>query len=167
MQFEEIITKLKEKFGEEHIKPVTELAGDPYAFVPADKIVEMVTFLRDTPEFQFDCLSNLTGVDAPPDDLDAVYHFFSYDPAKFHSLTLKIRVPKSNPKIPTIEKVYPTANWQEREAFDLVGLQFEGHSDLRRIMLPDDWKGHPLRKDYQEEEDYHGIDTTRPSLLGT
>jgi NADH-quinone oxidoreductase subunit C len=167
MNFAEMISKLQEKFGAEHIKPVTDQAGDPYAFVPADKIVELSTLLRDTPGLQFDCLSNLTGVDAPPDNLDVVYHYFSYDPAKRHTLVLKVRVAKSAPQVPTLCKVYPTAEWQEREAYDLVGVQFAGHPDLRRIMLPDDWIGHPLRKDYKEEEDYRGIDTGRPSLLGT
>ncbi len=164
MNFDELLHKLKEKFGAEGIQAVTDQAGDPYAFVPAARIVEIATFLRDDPGVRFDCLSNLTGVDAPPDNLDVVYHFFSYE--KHHSLALKVRVPKSSPQIPTLEKVYPTADWQEREAFDLLGLNFEGHPDLRRIMLPDDWIGHPLRKDYKEEEDYHGMSTTRPSLLG-
>lgn len=163
MKFDELVQKLKEKFGPEEIRPVTDQAGDPYAWVPSAKIAEMLSFLRDDPDTVFDCLSNLTGVDAPPDDLDTVYHLFSYD--KRHSLVLKVRVPKANPKVPTVEKIYPTANWQEREAYDLLGIQFEGHSDLRRIMLPDDWKGYPLRKDYKEEEDYHGISTTRPNLL--
>jgi NADH-quinone oxidoreductase subunit C len=167
MNFTELVSKLQEKFGAENIKSVTDQAGDPYAFVPADKIVEISTFLRDTPQLHFDCLSNLTGVDAPPDNLDVVYHYFSYDGDKRHTLVLKVRVPKSAPKVPTIYQVYPTAEWQEREAYDLVGVEFTGHPDLRRIMLPDDWIGHPLRKDYKEEEDYRGIDTGRPSLLGT
>lgn len=165
MIFEEIIQALKEKAGAEDVNSVTDQAGDSYAFVPAAKIAEICQFLKEDPNIVFDCLSNLTGVDAPPDDLDVVYHFFSYD--KRHSLTLKVRVPKSAPKVPTVEKIYPTANWQEREAFDLLGIDFTGHSDLRRIMLPDDWVGYPLRKDYKEEDDYHGMETTRPSLLGT
>lgn len=164
MNFEEMISALKAKFEGEEFKTVTDQAGDPYVFVPAGKIGEILTYLRDDPATQMECLSNLTGVDVPPDDLDVVYHMFSY--AKRHSLTLKARIPKSAAKVPTVEKIYPTANWQEREAFDLLGIQFEGHSDLRRIMLPDDWVGHPLRKDYKEEEDYHGMSTTRPSLLG-
>lgn len=166
MEFSEIISRLQEKVGAEQVKPVTDQAGDPYAMVAADKIVEIATLLRDTPELHFDCLSNLTGVDAPPDDLDVVYHFFSYDKDKRHSLTLKVRVPKANPKVKTLGPIYPTADWQEREAYDLVGVTFEGHPDLRRIMLPDDWVGHPLRKDYKEQDDYHGIETIRPSLLG-
>lgn len=164
MNFQEIIQKLKEKFPDAEINTVTDQAGDPYAFVPAAKIVEIATFFKEDPELQFECLSNLTGVDAPEENLDVVYHFFSYE--KRHSTTLKVRVPKSAPKVSTLEKIYPTANWQEREAFDLLGIEFTGHPDLRRIMLPDDWVGYPLRKDYKEAEDYRGIETTRPSLLG-
>ena len=160
MNFDGISKALQEKFGNESVIAVSDRAGDPFISIPATKIVETLSFLRDDSAFQFDCLSNLTGVDAPPDDLEVVYHLFSY-PLR-HSLTLKVKVPKSNPKLPTVEKIYPTANWQEREAYDLLGMSFEGHSDLRRIMLPDDWIGHPLRKDYKEENDFHGISTTRP-----
>lgn len=163
MTFEEISKVLQEKF--EGSTPVTDKAGDPFLVVPAAKIAEILAFCRNDEMLAFDCLSNLTGVDAPPDELDVVYHLFSYP--KRHSVTLKVRVPKANAHVPTAEQVYPTANWQEREAFDLLGVVFDGHSDLRRIMLPDDWVGHPLRKDYQEQEDYHGMATTRPSLLNS
>lgn len=151
---------LKGKFGDAEVVPTTDRAGDPFATVPAAKIADILSFCRDDAMLAMDCLSNLTGVDGPPDHLEVVYHLFSY--GKRHSLTLKVRVPRSDPKVPTVEKIYPTANWQEREAFDLIGTVFEGNSDLRRIMLPDDWIGHPLRKDYKEEEDYRGISTTRP-----
>lgn len=163
MTFDEIAKVLQEKF--EGSVPTTDRAGDPFLTVPAAKLAEVLVFCRDDAMLAFDCLSNLTGVDAPPDDLEVVYHLFSYP--KRHSVTLKVRVPKANPHVPTAEAVYPTANWQEREAFDLVGVVFDGHSDLRRIMLPDDWVGYPLRKDYQEQEDYHGMATTRPSLLNS
>lgn len=163
MDFNNIVKRLKEKFAELELNVEDSQAGDPFLWVPAGKIIEILTFLRDDVDLAFDCLSNLTGVDAPPDDLDVVYHLFSYD--KHHSLTLKIRVAKSQPEVQTAEQLYPTANWQEREAYDLLGVVFKGHSDLRRIMLPDDWEGHPLRKDYQEAEEYRGIDTTRPNLL--
>jgi NADH-quinone oxidoreductase subunit C len=163
MGFEELKKVLQEKFGAESVVPTTDLAGDPFVTVAAAKIVEILTFARDDARLGFDCLSNLTGVDAPPDHLDVVYHLFSY-PLR-HSLTVKVRVPKSSPRLPSVEQIYPTANWQEREAYDLLGMIFEGHPDLRRIMLPEDWVGHPLRKDYKEEEEYRGIATTRPSLL--
>ncbi len=158
MTFDEIQKKIIGDY--EGSAATSDRAGDPFVTVPAAKIVEILTFCRDNAELAFDCLSNLTGVDAPPDDLEVVYHLFSY--SKRHSLTLKARVPKSNAHLPTVEGIYPTANWQEREAYDLLGMIFDGHSDLRRIMLPDDWVGHPLRKEYKEQEEYRGMATTRP-----
>jgi len=163
MEFNEMLQILKGKFGEAEVVATTDRAGDPFIHVPAAKIAELLTFCRDDGFFAMDCLSNLTGVDAPPDSLEVVYHLFSY--SKKHSLTLKVKVPLATPNVPTVEMVYPTANWQEREAFDLLGVVFEGHSDLRRIMLPDDWVGHPLRKEYKEEAEYRGMLTTRPSAF--
>lgn len=165
MTFDEIQNALREKIGADAVQVTADLAGDPFVTIPAEKIIEALTFFKDDPRLRMDCLSNLTGVDAPPDHLDVVYHLFSY-PLR-HSFVLKVRVPRAQAKVASVEKVYPTANWQEREAFDLIGVVFEGHSDLRRIMLPDDWVGHPLRKDYQEGEEYRGITTTRPSLLNS
>jgi len=164
MDFNQLSKALQDKFGAE-VVATTDRAGDPFVTVPASKIVEIMNFLKSDPAIHFDCLSNLTGVDAPPDELEIVYHMWSYP--KRHSLTVKARVPRASPKMPTVEQIYPTANWQEREAFDLIGVVFEGHPDLRRIMLPDDWVGHPLRKDYKEEEDYRGIGTTRPSAFNS
>ncbi|HCU25699.1 MAG TPA: NADH-quinone oxidoreductase subunit C [Deltaproteobacteria bacterium] len=163
MEFQEITQALQSQF--EGVVATTDRAGDPFIHVPATKLVEILTFCRDDATLAFDCLSNLTGVDAPPDDLEVVYHLFSYP--KRHSYTLKVKVPKAGAHVPTVEGIYPTANWQEREAYDLLGVIFDGHPDLRRIMLPDDWVGHPLRKDYKEQEDYHGMATTRPSLLNS
>ncbi|MBI1909909.1 MAG: NADH-quinone oxidoreductase subunit C [Deltaproteobacteria bacterium] len=139
-----------------------ELGGDSFLVVPAEKIVPVCELLKISDIFYFDCLSDLTGVDWK-DHLEVIYHLFSY--RHRHHLEIKVKLPVEKPQVPTVESVWKVANWLEREVYDLLGINFEGHSDLRRIMLPDDWVGHPLRKDYKEEEDYHGITTTRPSLL--
>ena len=89
---------------------------------------------------------------------------FSYP--KKREISIKLRVPSDNPVVQSVESVWPAANWHEREAFDLMGFDFEGHSDLRRILLPPDWEGHPLRKDYKEKAEYRGVSTTRGYLTG-
>lgn len=163
MNFEEMISRLQGQLGDALVVATTSLAGDPFVTIPVGELVKVLSYLKEDADLDFHCLTNLTGVDAPPDDLEVVYHLISYN--KKHVFTLKVRVPKLSPKVPTVENIYPTANWQEREAYDLLGVIFEGHSDLRRIMLPADWIGHPLRKDYKEQDYYRGIATTRPSLL--
>jgi NADH-quinone oxidoreductase subunit C len=92
-----------------------------------------------------------------------VYHLFSY--THNQQIVLKVDLPRDNPKIPTVEGVWKVANWFEREVYDLFGVIFDGHSDLRRIMLPEDWTGYPLRKDYVEQEEYDGISTQRAPLV--
>ncbi|MBT3390904.1 MAG: NADH-quinone oxidoreductase subunit C [Chloroflexi bacterium] len=110
-------------------------------------VVEICRQLRD--DFDFNLLSSLTAVDYwPANDprFHVVYQLYSIE----NNITLRLRVlvPGENPKIPTIEKLYPNANWHERELWDMFGIQVDGHSDLRRILMPADWEGHPLRKDY-------------------
>jgi len=119
---------------------------------------------RTDAALRFDCLSNLTGVDYPKEShIQVVYHLFSY--ALRHSFVLKVNASRDDPRVATVSSVWSTADWQEREAFDLLGVHFEGHPDLRRILMPEDWPGHPLRKDFVEPQEYHGIPTSRESLL--
>lgn len=162
-------TTLERVEGAKH--PITQAqTGDPFIVVPPEKLLEVCQMLSLMEQFSFDCLSNLTAVDrlsaANPSGnrFEIVYHLFSY--RHWHSLTLKVYLPREEAAhISSVEKIWACANWLEREVFDLFGVRFDGHSDLRRIMLPDDWVGYPLRKDYKEEEDYHGISTTRPPLI--
>lgn len=121
-------------------------------------------FLRDHADLAFDCLSNLSGCDWPARGrIQITYELFSY--THRHSFVLKTDVSRERPEVRTVENVWPAANWLEREVFDLLGVTFLGHSDLRRILLPDDWVGSPLRKDYVEAPEYHGISTVRESVL--
>jgi len=120
--------------------------------------------LRDDPALAFDFLQNLTAVDwIKRDAIEMVYHLFSY--AHRHTIALKVDLPRATPRVPSVAGLWPSANWMEREQFDLLGVVFEGHPDLRRLLMPDDWAGHPMRKDYREAKAYRGMPTTRPSPL--
>jgi len=115
--------------------------------VRPDQIVDVCRALRD--EYNFDFLADLTAVDYWPDQeprFHVVYQLYSY----LHNVSLRVRVPVGGdePTVPTVEGIYPNANWYEREVWDMFGIKFAGHSDLRRILMPYDWVGHPLRKDY-------------------
>lgn len=137
---------------------------EPYCIADARALVEVCRFLRDDPQLNFEVLSDLSALDWPKDEkIQVVYHLYSY--SKRHAIVLKVDLPRDNPKVATLEGVWKVANWFEREVFDLFGVIFEGHSDLRRIMLPEDWVGHPLRKDYVEQEEYDGISTQRAPLV--
>jgi NADH-quinone oxidoreductase subunit C len=139
-------------------------AKDPFIRVQSTALVEISRFLCDEPDLQFDSLSNETGVDYKAKGvIEVVYHLYSY-PHR-HSIVLKVDAPRDNPIIPTVEGVWKAANWLEREIYDLLGVTFEGHSDLRRLLMPEDWIGYPLRKDFVEPEEYHGISTRREGLL--
>ena len=160
MSFEDIKLLLTEKFGTEVI--VGEETGglQPAFLIDPDKITEVCLELRDNSNTYFDFLSCLTGVDYGDNNFGVVYHLASI-PYKTQ-LTLKIskendRSEENLPTFPSVVSVYRTADWHEREAYDMIGIFFEGHPDLRRILLPDDWEGFPLRKDYKTAEYYKGI----------
>lgn len=130
----------------------------PAAFaVAAESLLPVLTGLHTNPDFFFDQLSCLTGIDNGPEanTMEVVYHLYSIPFNR--SLAIKLVVPRENPEVPSVAHIWRTANWHEREAFDLLGIRFTGHPDLRRILMPADWEGHPLRKDYQEQTSYRGI----------
>ncbi len=122
---------------------------DPTVQVPRDEILEVCRWLRDNPEFDLTYLAFVSAVDWT-DRFDAVYQLGSL--SKGHSLTLKVALPKDDARIPSVTGVWLGADWHEREAYDLFGIVFDGHPNLRRIMMSADWKGHPLRKDYVYED---------------
>jgi NADH-quinone oxidoreductase subunit C len=162
MNFEDIKLLLTEKFGPEVITGEETGGLQPALLIEPDYIVKVCLELRNNPQTYFDFLSCLTGVDYGAEIMrfGVVYHLASI-PYKTQ-LTLKISKENSRdlndlPAFPSITSVYRTADWHEREAYDLVGIFFEGHPDLRRILLPDDWEGFPLRKDYKTAEYYKGI----------
>jgi NADH-quinone oxidoreductase subunit C len=138
-----IIEKLVHKFDGQTI----EFAGEQSVVLPAGKIVQAARVIHD--EFGFDMLCALTAVDYWPQE-DPRFHLFYRFASIAQRLTLNVRVPVPAlaASVATIETIYHNANWHEREVFDMFGIKFEGHSDLRRILMPHDWEGHPLRKDY-------------------
>jgi len=155
MKPEEIHERLKAKFGDK-IREFHPEALDPWAKVAPEAITEVARYLKTDPDLLFSSLMCLSGVDyGPGKTLGVVYHLYSMNHR--HQFVLKVDLPRDSPHLPSVESVWKTANWHEREAFDLFGIRFDGHPDLRRIFLPDDWEGHPLRKDYAVQEFYHGI----------
>ncbi len=159
MTIENIKLLLTGKFGPEIITG-EEIGGlQPVLLIISDNIKAVCLELRDNPDTYFDFLSSITGVDYG-NYFSVVYHLASI-PFKTQ-LTLKISIENNRsiddlPSFPSITSVYRTADWHERETYDLMGIFFEGHPDLRRILLPDDWEGYPLRKDYKNAEFYKGI----------
>jgi NADH-quinone oxidoreductase subunit C len=157
MDAKAIHERLVSQFGEK-ITAFQEGGINPFCVVASDDILKVGAFLKADPELAFDNLMCLSGVDYPketPPRMEVVYHFLTYPHG--HTFVLKAYLPRENPRVPTVESLWGVANWHEREAFDLFGIIFEGHSDLRRILLPDDWQGHPLRKDWVDPDFYNGL----------
>ena len=164
----EIYEKLKAKFGEEKITEFTEAeVGDSWINVAPGAIHEIALFLRDDSEMEFDGLQCLSGMDWQ-EKLGVVYHLASYSLG--HQVVLHVDVGRSeNPldpspdEIQSVAAVWPTANWHEREAYDMVGLRFANHPDFCRILCPEDWEGWPLRKDYKVQDFYRGMPVPYPA----
>jgi NADH-quinone oxidoreductase subunit C len=164
---EDIFKKLQAEFGEQVVFDFHDANGgdkDAWFQVEPYSIEEVGIKLKSDPELHFDYLECITGIDFPDDNkIAVVYHVYSYE--EKHRVVIKCFVDRDDPALPTVSNVWRTANWQERECFDLLGVLFDGHPDLRRLLLPDDWEGYPLRKDYEEADDYHGIPTIRPNPI--
>ena len=128
---------------------VIEAFGEVTVVVPREKIIEICSYLKTAPGLEFNFLSDLCGADRGPEEeprFEVNYHLFST--TKHHRLRLKVLLNDNDTHVPTVTNIWRTANWHERETFDLLGVIFDGHPDLRRILLPDDWEGHSLRKDF-------------------
>jgi len=168
---EEIHTLLKEKFNDKIIELNSITPVEPFIVVDPLIIHEVCFYLRDDNDLQFNSLMNLSGVDnangekKPEVDgsitisggtLSVVYHLESTELK--HKLKIKVFTPRENPEVQSVADVWRCADWHEREAYDLIGINFLNHPDLRRILMPYDWEaGHPLRKDYKNPEFYHGM----------
>ncbi len=169
----EIIAVLEQQFGE-RIKAKKPEAIDPFVVVEAGHLLDVCRFLREDPRLQFDLLNCISGVDyLEPDPkkapkagfdphLEVVYHLSSFRHG--HRFVVKVLLPRWKgdtagelPEVPSVTSLWRTADWHEREVYDLSGVWFAGHPDLSRILLSEDWQGHPLRKDYEFPLEYHGI----------
>ena len=157
MNFKDIVELLSSHFNEQAILEIKEDVIQPYLVVEKSSLKDICLFLKNNESLFFDYLACVTGIDNGPEagTMEVIYHFNSI-PFQ-HQFILKVVLPRSEPIIETVSDIWKTANWHERETYDLVGIKFKNHPDLRRILLTDDWQGHPLRKDYKEQEDYHGI----------
>ena len=153
----------------------------PWIQVKAESIREVSRFLRDDDDLRLDCCHLISGVDWPGKgkevgELEVVYHLVSYTrmpdadyrqrPVKNDPfVAIKVRVPRDAPDVPTVMDIWTGADWHERETFDLVGIRFTGRDELLRILLPEDWPGHPLRKDWEFPAEYHGTPIIPPEGL--
>jgi NADH-quinone oxidoreductase subunit C len=155
MDAKEIFDKLKSVFENGITDLKVDIPIDPYIAVSSDVINAVSLFLRDEESLQFDSLSCLSGVDFDKDNLAVVYHLYSF--ALNHKVCIKVILPKEKPEVNTVCDVWATAEWHEREAYDMYGIIFLNHPDLRRILCPEDWEGFPLRKDYKVQEFYNGM----------
>lgn len=165
MQLLDIIRLLEQDLGPT-LTVAQDLKATPQAIViPAPCIADVCQLLYSHHQTYFDYLACITALDNGPEiaTLEVIYNLYSI-PYNFQ-LMIKLVVPRNKPgeplpSVPTVSHIWQAANWHEREAYDLIGIHFTGHPDLRRILLPADWQGHPLRKDYVLQAQYHGIQTT-------
>ncbi len=164
MNFEEIVAIIKQTIASDNV--IVNIKSDaiqPFIELDANYLLPVCQLLFTHENLYFDYLTLVTGIDNGPekDTMEVIYHLYSipYE----HSFIIKVTIPRHTnepEKLPTIDSITPIwggANWHEREAFDLLGIRFTSHPDLRRILMPNDWVGYPLRKDYQVQETYHGI----------
>jgi NADH-quinone oxidoreductase subunit C len=130
------------------IQSIGTFRDETWIVVARERLLDVCKFLKEDPELAFDFLSFVCGVDYYPSQprFEVVYQLYSTK--HHHRFRVKTKVPEDDPKVPSVVTIWPTADWHERETYDLFGIEFQGHPDLRRILLPADWVGHPLRKDY-------------------
>ncbi|TCV12576.1 NADH dehydrogenase subunit C [Sphingobacterium alimentarium] len=158
---DKILKHLQAEFGVQSVALLEGTKQDTVV-VPKEHLVDVCKLLRDHKEFYFDFLANITAVDYHPENRFALVYNLASLPYQTQ-LTIRVELPMENrdennlPEVPSVSSIWRTADWHEREAFDLMGIYFTDHPDLRRILLPDDWAGFPLRKDYKDAESYHGI----------
>jgi len=153
MRPEDIAGLIKERFPAE-VRDIREFRRQVSVIVRKDRIREIMRYLHDTPELCFDYLEDLCGVDylgKKDVRFEVVYHLYSMKHR--HMIRIRAEVPEDDCNIDSVLEIWKGANWHERECYDMFGIKFNGHPDMRRILMPEDWEGHPLRKDYPLKSD--------------
>lgn len=153
MESLQIAERLKRAFPGEVVS-IDEFRGQVSVTIKKDRLLDICKYLYEEPELFFDYLRDLCGVDhlgRKEPRMEVVYHLYSMKHR--HLLRLKVQVPEQDCRVQSVTAVWTGADWHERECFDMYGVVFEGHPDLRRILMPEDWEGHPLRKDYPLKSD--------------
>ncbi len=169
----QVIESLQARFGDD-VQQISEAHDELTVVVSRERLVEMCRFLKSDPALQFHLLLDVAGVDylGREPRFEVVYHLYSIP--QNSRLRLKVRVPEHDLSVPSVVSVWSTANWHERETFDMLGIHFSGHPDLRRIYMPDDYPGHPLRKDFPilgpevevpPRDDTHQLHQPPPSFI--
>ncbi|OYD47630.1 NADH-quinone oxidoreductase subunit C [Sphingobacterium cellulitidis] len=158
---QEIKENLLQAVHPDAVVEVQEIGLQSALYIAPDYLKSVCKFLRDDSRYYFDFLANVTAVDYFPQEYFEVVYNLTSIPFQTQ-LCLKVRVSAERnlnelPEVPSVSEVWRTADWHEREAYDLMGIFFTDHPDLRRILMPEDWVGYPLRKDYQDPETYHNI----------
>lgn len=144
------VEAVRSQFGEAVLE-VVEHRGETTILLPPEKVPAVAKYLRDHPALRYNYMADLTAVDWPEREprFDVVYHLLSMETRAVIRLKTRVGKPgEEHPAVPTVSTIWPTANWYEREVYDLFGITFTGHPDMRRLLMPEDWTSHPLRKDY-------------------
>ncbi len=170
MESMEIAEKLRNHFPDE-VLDICDFHGQIGVVVKRDRIVDILRWLRDSPETKMDHFMDLCGVDNKKRQgknllrLEVVYNLYSI-PLR-HSIRIRAQVPENDAFIDTATTLWCGANWPERECYDLMGISFNGHPDMQRILLPDDWNGHPLRKEYplKGREEWSGLEELKHKVV--
>ncbi len=153
LTLKQVYEKTKAQFPD-GVLSVVECPGDPYCILKREAVLPVCRWLRSDSELEFDLLSCVSGTDDTK-DLWVVYHLYSIP--RNHRAVFKVNVGRESPSVESVVPVWSTADWHERETYDMYGIRFDNHPDLRRILLPEDWPGYPLRKDYEFPDEYQGI----------
>ena len=152
MTSSDVIKEVELKFPDK-VKTTEQEGLEPFITVNSDLIIQVCSYLKLEKNLDFTSLVCISGVDFD-ENMEVVYHLHSL--RHNHSITIKVELPRDKPSIPSVTAIWKAADWYERETFDLFGINFEDHPNLKRLLLPDDWEGYPLRTDHVDAEEYRG-----------